>query len=39
MAALDPRKSVERRQLFGGPAKERVLEAIDDAQRRWTGNA
>ena len=33
--ALDPRKSVERRQLFGGPAKSRVLEAIDDATRRW----
>ncbi len=35
--ALDPRKSVERRQLFGGPAKKCVLEAIDSARQRWAG--
>ena len=33
--ALDPKKSVERRQLLGGPAKVRVLEAIEDARGRW----
>ncbi len=36
--ALDPEKSVERRQLVGGPAKARVIEAIDDARLRWTGD-
>jgi argininosuccinate lyase len=34
--ALDPEKSVERRQLMGGPAKARVSEAIEDARLRWT---
>lgn len=34
-AALDPRTAVERRALFGGPAKARVLEAIRDARSRW----
>ena len=34
-AALDPRAAVERRGLVGGPAKTRVLAAIDDARRRW----
>jgi argininosuccinate lyase len=33
--ALDPRAAVERRALVGGPAKGRVLVAIDDARRRW----
>jgi argininosuccinate lyase len=37
--ALDPRKSVERRQLFGGPAKICVLEAIESAKRRWAGES
>ena len=37
MAALDPRKSVECRQLFGGPAKARVTEAIESARQRWAG--
>ena len=36
-AALDPKRSVERRQLLGGPARTRVLEAILDASRRWAG--
>ncbi|MCA9642261.1 MAG: argininosuccinate lyase [Myxococcales bacterium] len=34
-AALDPRTAVERRALFGGPAKARVQEAIFDARQRW----
>ena len=34
--ALDPRKSVERRQLLGGPARARVVEAIKDARDRWS---
>jgi len=33
--ALDPRAAVERRALLGGPAKSRVLSAIEDAQERW----
>lgn len=33
--ALNPARSVENRRLFGGPAKERVLEAIRDARQRW----
>lgn len=27
--------AVERRKLVGGPARQRVLEAIDDAKTRW----
>jgi argininosuccinate lyase len=27
--------AVERRQLLGGPARPRVLEAIQDARQRW----
>ncbi|MEZ4232527.1 MAG: argininosuccinate lyase [Polyangiaceae bacterium] len=37
-SALDPRTAVERRALFGGPAKARVLEAIADARQRWSQN-
>ncbi len=33
---LDPTKSVERRQVFGGPARARVLESIADARDRWS---
>ncbi len=33
--ALDPEAAVERRGLVGGPAKKRVLAAIEDARRRW----
>jgi argininosuccinate lyase len=33
---LDPARAVERRRVLGGPARERVLEAIADARRRWT---
>ena len=33
--ALDPQAAVERRALVGGPARTRVLSAIEDAQRRW----
>jgi len=32
---LDPRAAVERRALVGGPARERVREAIADARARW----
>lgn len=32
---LDPAKSVERRALIGGPAKYRVLEAIEHASAQW----
>jgi len=35
---LDPTKSVERRQIFGGPAKVRVLESISNAKARWSGS-
>jgi argininosuccinate lyase len=34
-SALDPATSVENRRLFGGPAKQRVLDAIADARDRW----
>ena len=34
-SALDPAEAVERRKVVGGPAKVRVLEAIEDARRRW----
>ncbi len=33
--SLDPTKSVERRQIFGGPAKSRVTESIINARNRW----
>ncbi len=33
--ALDPRRAVEKRALVGGPAKERVVEAIEKARTRW----
>ncbi len=35
-AALDPAAAIERRAVVGGPAKQRVLEAIRDARQRWT---
>jgi argininosuccinate lyase len=35
--ALDPEAAVERRALFGGPAKPRVLEAIAAARAHWAG--
>jgi argininosuccinate lyase len=34
-SALDPRQAVERRNVVGGPARVRVLEAIADARARW----
>ncbi len=34
-AALDPERAVERRRVVGGPAKDRVVEAIADARVRW----
>jgi argininosuccinate lyase len=34
-SALDPEAAVERRALIGGPAKARVLEAIEAARARW----
>ena len=33
--ALDPAAAVERRRVIGGPARERVIEAIADARVRW----
>jgi len=33
---LDPAKAVERRHIFGGPAKVRVVESIADARGRWS---
>jgi argininosuccinate lyase len=33
--ALDPAAAVERRSLIGGPGRERVLSAIDEAERDW----
>jgi argininosuccinate lyase len=33
--ALDPAAAVERRNLLGGPARARVVEAIADARARW----
>jgi hypothetical protein len=32
---LDARAAVERRSLFGGPARQTVLDAVADAERRW----
>jgi argininosuccinate lyase len=34
-SVLDPAQAVERRSLLGGPARVRVLEAIDEAERTW----
>jgi argininosuccinate lyase len=34
--ALDPALAVERRTVFGGPARERVRAAIDAAKEYWT---
>jgi argininosuccinate lyase len=34
-SVLDPRHAVERRTVFGGPARVRVLEAITSARTRW----
>jgi argininosuccinate lyase len=34
-SVLDPRAAVERRNIVGGPARPRVLEAIADARARW----
>jgi argininosuccinate lyase len=34
-AALSPAAAVERRNLPGGPARARVLEAIAEARQRW----
>ncbi len=34
-AALDPERAVERRQLEGGPARARVLAAIENARQDW----
>jgi argininosuccinate lyase len=32
---LSPASAVERRQVHGGPARERVVEAIGEARERW----
>jgi len=32
---LDPARAIERRTVLGGPARERVVEAIADARARW----
>lgn len=34
--ALDPRRAVERRRLVGGPARDRVTQAIAHARTLWT---
>ncbi|MFZ5889786.1 MAG: argininosuccinate lyase [Myxococcota bacterium] len=34
-SALDPAAAVERRSLIGGPARERVLSAITEAEAEW----
>jgi argininosuccinate lyase len=34
---LSPEAGVERRQVLGGPARVRVVEAIADARVRWAG--
>lgn len=34
-SVLDPRAAVERRALPGGPARQRVVEAIAEARARW----
>jgi argininosuccinate lyase len=34
-SALDPALAVERRRVVGGPARDRVVEAIRDARARW----
>jgi argininosuccinate lyase len=39
LLALDPREAVERRALVGGPARERVLSAIAQAERDWAESA
>jgi argininosuccinate lyase len=36
---LDPARAVERRQVLGGPARERVIEAIAEAKERWANDA
>jgi argininosuccinate lyase len=33
---LDPEKAVEQRDLVGGPARRRVVAAIEDARARWS---
>ena len=32
---LDPQAAVERRDVMGGPARQRVVEAVAEARRRW----
>lgn len=38
-SALDPEAAVERRSLVGGPAKARVLAAVEDARNRWNAKS
>jgi hypothetical protein len=35
-AVLDPARAVDRRDVVGGPARARVLRALDDAERLWS---
>lgn len=35
LQSLDPEAAVERRTVFGGPARDRVRESIDSARARW----
>lgn len=35
VSALDPAAAVERRALVGGPARHRVLEALESARQEW----
>ena len=34
-SVLDPARAVERRRVLGGPSRERVIEAIAAARKRW----
>ncbi len=38
-AVLEPAAAVERRAVLGGPARERVVEAIAEARARWTNQS
>jgi argininosuccinate lyase len=39
LAVLSPPSAVERRSVFGGPARQRVVEAIAHARQRWAAEA
>jgi len=35
IGVLDPQAAVERRSVMGGPARQRVVEAVAEARHRW----